>query len=185
MDNFEEDIYNLHMAFIVEFKGKKPVVSPRAYLAPNSVLVGEVEVGDFASIWYNAVVRGDINHVKIGNHSNIQDNCVIHVTPELYPVEIGSYVTVGHGAVIHGAVIMDMVLVGMGAVLLDGVKVGFGSIIGAGAVIPPGTEIPDRSLVVGVPGKVIRQVSDAEFEMIRKNALEYLEMAVESFGSEP
>ena len=163
------------MALIVEFKGKRPVVSPKAYLAPNSVLVGEVEVGDFASIWYNAVVRGDINHVKIGNHSNIQDNCVVHVSED-HGVYIGRNVSVGHGAIVHGARVEDDVIVGMNATVLNGARVGKGSIIGAGAVVTPGTVIPPGSLAVGVPAKVVKEGDEGVAEAARRNGEVYQEI---------
>ncbi len=169
------------MATLIRYEDKFPKISEKARLAPNCVIVGDVQIAEFASVWFGAVIRGDINYVRIGPYSNIQDNCVIHVTPELYPVEIGSYVTVGHGAVIHGAKVADLVIIGMNAVLLDGVKVGRECIVGAGAVVPPGMEVPDRSLVVGVPAKVVRTLKDEEVEMIKQNALIYLDMAKESF----
>ncbi len=134
-----------------------------------------MEIGDESSVWPCAVIRGDINYVRIGRGCNVQDCVVIHVTPE-FPVEIGDYVSIGHGAVIHGAKIEDHVIIGMNATVLDGAKIGRGSVIAAGALIPPGKEIPPNSLVMGVPGQVKDQ-GEKYFKMATRNAEVYMELA--------
>ena len=151
-----------------EMEGKK------AHIAPNAVVLGDVELGEGCSIWYNAVVRGDRAPIKIGKGSNVQDNCVVHVESG-YSVSIGEGVTIGHGAIVHGCSIGDNSLIGMGAILLNGCKIGKNCMIGAGALITQNTEIPDNSLVIGNPGKVRREVTPEEFESIRENALHYQE----------
>mgnify|MGYP000209186395 CR=1 FL=1 len=170
---------------IYEFKGKKPKIDEGAFVSPLAVLVGDVEVGEGSSIFPGAVIRGDIVKIKIGRYSNIQDNVVIH-GGYIYdkgkykgniPVKIGDYVSVTHSAVIHGCIIEDVSMIGIGAKIFDGVKVGSGSIVGIGTVVLKGTIIPERSVVVGTPGRVIRKVSDDERAMIMDNALRYFELA--------
>lgn len=152
-----------------------------AFVAPNSTVIGRVTGGSDIGIWYGAVVRADKDQITIGNRSNIQDNCVVH-TSSGHPVTIGYDVSVGHGAILHGCTIQDRVLVGMGAIILNGAVIGSESIIGAGALIAEGKEIPPRSLVLGVPGKIIRQVSDEEVTGILKNATSYVQLAREHAG---
>ncbi|HWQ67120.1 MAG TPA: gamma carbonic anhydrase family protein [Methanospirillum sp.] len=156
-------------------------VPQAAFIAPNSTMIGRITIGTDAGIWYGAVVRADKDQIMIGDRSNIQDNCVVH-TSAGHPVSIGDDVSVGHGAILHGCTIQDQVLVGMGAIILNGAVVGSGSIIGAGALVSEGKEIPPRSLVLGVPGKVMRQVSDEEGSGILHNASEYVKLAREHAG---
>ncbi len=146
------------------------------YLAENAVVVGDVRIGSEASIWYGAVIRGDINYIEIGDGTNIQDLCVLHVTEEL-PVKIGRYVTVGHGAIIHGAEIGDFCLIGMGAIILDGAKIGEGSIVAAGAVVREKEEIPPYSLVAGVPAQIKKKLDEKIKEKIKAHSLNYIEYA--------
>ena len=141
------------------------------------MVIGEVTLGDKVNIWFGAVIRGDMHYIKIGNRTNIQDNSVVHVTTRVSPTNIGSGVTVGHGAIIHGCTIEDNCLIGMGAILMDDAIIGEGSLIGAGALIPPNMIIPENSLVVGSPGKVVRQVKDFEREMILERPQEYIDLA--------
>lgn len=136
------------------------MIDPTAYIAPGAILLGDVQVGRDASVWYGCVARGDVERIAIGDESNIQDLCMIHADPGL-PCVVGPRVTVGHRAILHGCVVEEDCLVGMGAILLNGVRVGRGSVIGAGAVVVEETEIPPGSLVLGVPGKVVRQVDEA------------------------
>ncbi len=143
--------------------------------------MGSVELGEYSSVWYNAVIRGDINYIKIGRETNIQDNCVLHVTHEL-PVIVGDRVTVGHGAVVHGCVIEDDCLVGMGSVILDGAHVGKGSVIAAGAVVRERMRIPPHSLVTGVPAEVKRTLDPSTIEMIREAGRHYVELVKERLG---
>lgn len=147
-----------------------------AKIHPSAVLLGDVRLSDGVSIWPNATLRGDIEPVIVGENSNVQDGAVIHVNHGL-PAVIGRGVTIGHNATVHGCTVSDNVLIGMGSVILDGAVIGENSIIGAGAVVSPGTQVPPGSLVLGVPGKVVRQVKPEEIEGIRKNAQEYIELA--------
>ena len=140
------------------------------YLAPNATVVGDVQMGENVNVWYGAVIRGDHGTITIGDGTNIQDNAVLHDG-----LTLGKNCTVGHGAIVHGCTVEDNCLIGMGATILDGAVIGEGSIIGAGALVGEGKVIPPRSLVVGVPGKVIREVSNEQFEGILKNAALYVE----------
>jgi carbonic anhydrase/acetyltransferase-like protein (isoleucine patch superfamily) len=140
---------------------RKPSIAPTAFIAEGVQIIGGVEIGDNASVLFNSVLRGDINDVRLGACSNIQDNSTLHVADE-WPCIVGEYVTVGHGVNLHGCVIEDEVVVGMGAVVMNGVVVGYRSVVGAGAVIPPNTKIPPRSLVVGVPAKVTKELSESD-----------------------
>lgn len=155
-----------------------PVVDAAGFVAPNATLIGDVELGAESSVWYTAVLRGDLNAIRLGARSNLQDGVVVHVDP-LFPTTIGSGVSVGHRAVVHGCTIEDDCLIGMGAVVLNGAVVGAGSLVAAGAVIAEGAVIPPRSLVAGVPGKVKRELTDADVAKIRANAGVYVELARE------
>lgn len=145
-------------------------------LFSGAKIIGEVEIGDHSSIWYNAVVRGDIEPIKIGSYSNIQDNCVIH-TSKGFKTTIGDYVSVGHAAVLHGCNIKDNVLVGMNATILNGSTINKDTIIGAGTVITEGKEFPSGSLILGVPGRLIRELTREEIKSIKDNALRYSKLA--------
>ncbi|NLA99516.1 MAG: gamma carbonic anhydrase family protein [Methanomicrobiales archaeon] len=152
------------------------VVGNRVFIAENATVIGDVTLADDASVWFGAVARGDRDTITVGEGSNIQDNAVVHTTPG-FPVAIGAEVSVGHGAILHGCTIRDRVLVGMGAVVLNGAVVGEGSIIGAGAVVTEGKDIPRNSLVLGVPGKVVRETTPEQREGILHNAREYVKLA--------
>lgn len=154
------------------------VLMKNVFIAPGAVVLGEVYVEENVGIWYNATVRGDREPIRIGKGSNIQDNCVVHVDAG-FPVTIGENVTVGHGAIIHGCTIGDNSLIGMGAILMNGCIIGKNCIVAAGALVTQGTEIPDNSLVMGNPGKIKRQVTEAETEGNLRNALLYVEEAAE------
>lgn len=151
-----------------------PDLSKAAFVASNATVMGHVEVGEGASIWFGAVVRGDVEQIRIGDHSNVQDGAVLHGDPTL-PTVLEDFVTVGHRAVVHSAHIERGCLIGIGAIVLNGVRVGAGSTIGAGAVV--NRDVPPRSLVVGVPGKVIRQMSDADVEELIEHAKKYEQLA--------
>ena len=166
------------------FEGVAPRVSPEAYVAEGAVLVGDVTVGEGSSIWHNAVLRGDREPVRVGRFTSIQDNCTVHVDPGL-PAVIGNYVTVGHGAVIHAATVEDDVLVGMNATILSGAVIGRGSVVGAGALVTEGTRIPPGSLVLGLPGKVVRALRSEEIEGNHRHAAGYAELALRHKGSTP
>ena len=162
---------------IKNFQNKQPQLGEDIYVSENAMVIGDVTLGDEVNIWFGAVLRGDMHYIKIGNRTNIQDNSVVHVTTGASPTNIGNGVTVGHGAIIHGCTIEDDCLIGMGAILMDDAIIGAGSLIGAGALIPPNIKIPKNSLVVGSPGKVIRQIKEVEREMILERPQEYIDLA--------
>ena len=148
------------------------------FAAGNATVTGDVTIGDDVGIWFGAVVRADKDRISIGDRSNIQDNCVVH-TSTGHPVRVGSDVSVGHGAILHGCTIHDRVLVGMGAIVLNGASVGSGSVIGAGAVVTEGMQVPEGSVVVGVPAKVIKQATAEQQQHILDNAGAYVTLARE------
>lgn len=158
------------------YKGITPQIAEDVYIAPGAQVIGDVRIGPGSSLWPNAVVRGDMAPITIGERTNIQDNSTLHVDTE-HPLTIGNAVTVGHNAILHGCIIRDNALIGMGATVLDGAIIGEFALIGAGALIPPGKEIPPRSLVVGAPGKVVRQLSDEEVNHLQRSADVYAEKA--------
>jgi carbonic anhydrase/acetyltransferase-like protein (isoleucine patch superfamily) len=157
---------------IITIRGRRPQIHAEAWAAPNATLIGDVTLAARASVWYSAVVRGEAEPIEIGFGSNIQDGAVIHVDPE-FPVRIGSGVSVGHNVVLHGCVVESGSLIGMGAVVLNGALIGAGSLVAAGALVPQGVIVPPRSLVTGVPGRVRRELSDAEVTANRYNAEVY------------
>jgi len=159
---------------IRSFKGKTPLVADGSYVDESAQVIGDVEIGAESSIWMNVVIRGDVNRIRIGKRTNIQDLTMIHVMRETHPTLIGNEVTVGHSAVVHGTTIEDRVLVGMAAVLLNGVHIESDCVIAAGTLLTEGTRIPARSLVMGRPGKVKRQLSDEEVAEIRWYADNYV-----------
>lgn len=144
--------------------------------AKNATVIGNVEFADNANVWYGAVIRGDAGPMKIGENSNVQDNCVLHSNIG-QPTLIGKNVTIGHSAVVHGAIIEDNVMIGMNSTVLDGAVIGQGSIVGANALVPAGKVIPPKSMVLGVPGKIVREVTDEEVKATVKNALWYVELS--------
>ena len=155
---------------------RTPDVHATAFIAPGAVVIGDVSLGEESSVWYNTVIRGDINEIKIGARSNIQDGSVIHLADE-YGAYVGEYVTVGHKALLHACTIDDEVLVGMGAIILDGAEIGARSIIGAGALVTKGKVIPPGSLVMGAPAKIVRLLDQAEQLAIKSWAEKYVEVA--------
>lgn len=167
------------MPLIIPHHGIQPVIPRTAYLAPTATVIGDVVLGDHASLWFNVVVRGDVNFIRIGDRTNIQDNSTIHVSINTFPTVIGNDVVGGHNVLLHGCTVHDRVLIGMGSTIMDGVVVGEESIVGAGSLLTPGTKIPPRSLVTGRPGRVVRQVTDDEVENLIlfgvRNYLEYKE----------
>ena len=163
------------MSFI-PFKNQVPRVNDSVFAANGARIIGDVTIAAHANIWYNAVIRGDVNCIDIGEYTNIQDNCTIHVA-DPNPCRVGNFVTVGHGAILHGCIVESNCLIGMGAIVLNGTVIGENSIIGAGSLITENRIIPPNSLVVGAPGRVIRTVTDAEIVAIRESALEYHELA--------
>jgi carbonic anhydrase/acetyltransferase-like protein (isoleucine patch superfamily) len=163
-------------ALVAEVAGRKPEVDPEAFTAPTSVVLGEVRLASGSSVWYHAVLRGDCESISVGSGSNIQDNSTVHADPG-FPAVIGDRVTVGHNAVLHGCVIEDEVLVGMGSTVLNGAHIGTGSLIAANALVPQGMRVPPGSLVAGVPARVRRELTVEERETVRANAAHYVELA--------
>jgi carbonic anhydrase/acetyltransferase-like protein (isoleucine patch superfamily) len=157
------------------YQGKRPLIGEGCYIDVSAQVIGDVTLGANASVWMNAVLRGDVNSIRIGAGSNVQDCAVLHGMRHLYPVIVGEKVTIGHNATVHGCVIEDEVLVGIGAVILNNARIGEGSIIAAGAVIPEQMVIPPNSLVAGIPGKIRRTLGDADRAMILKYAQNYLD----------
>ena len=164
-------------SIIKQFNNTYPQIGQNVYISENAVVIGDVTLGDEVNIWFGAVLRGDMHYIKIGNRTNIQDNSVVHVTTAVSPTTIGSGVTVGHGAIIHGCTIEDDCMIGMGAIIMDDALIGRGSLVGAGALVPPNMKVPPKSLVVGMPGKVIREVHQEEYDMIIERPGEYIELA--------
>jgi len=161
---------------ILEFESRKPKIHPSAYISPRATVIGEVEVGEGSSIWENVVLRGDLNSIKVGRYTSIQDNCTVHVDAD-NAVEIGDHVTVGHNAVIHGCRIGDYVLIGMGAVVLSRVEVKGPSIVGAGAVVTEDEKIPSHTLSLGVPAKIARRLREEDIDRLKKGGEEYFKLA--------
>ena len=150
------------------YRGVYPRVHPTAYIDDSAQVIGDVEIGEESSVWMCVVIRGDVHRIRIGRRSNVQDGTIVHVMKDTHPTIIGDDVTIGHAAVVHGCTVEDRCLIGMGAILLNGVRVGTGSIIAAGTLLPEGTDVPPRSLVMGSPGKVRRTLGDdsaAEIQM--------------------
>jgi len=164
------------------FKGVTPAVDASAYVDVSAQVVGDVEIGAESSVWMNVVIRGDVNHIRIGKRTNIQDLTMVHVMRDTHPTIIGDDVTVGHSAVVHGTTIEDRVLIGMGAVLLNGVHIESDCVVAAGTLLTEGTRIPARSLVMGRPGKVKRQLTDAEVAEIRWYADNYVNYRLDYSG---
>jgi carbonic anhydrase/acetyltransferase-like protein (isoleucine patch superfamily) len=160
---------------IIKFRGVLPKVHPTALVHESAQLIGSVQIGEQSSVWFGAVLRGDLNTITIGNRSNIQDNCTVHVDEGEFPTTIGDEVTVGHNAILHGCKVCDRVIIGMGSIILDGAEVGEDCIIGAGALVPEGTRVPPRTLFLGLPAKQKRSLTDADLTMIRDSARHYVE----------
>jgi len=157
------------------YQGRFPVVPATAYIDPSAQVVGDVTLGENSSVWMNAVLRGDVNAITIGAGSNVQDCAVLHGQRNLYRVTVGNGVTIGHNATVHGCTLEDDVLIGIGAIVLNGAVIGTGSIIAAGALVPERTVIPPGSLVTGIPGKIRRALGEADLELIRHYARNYLD----------
>ncbi len=168
---------------IKEFEGTLPIISEKAYVAEGAQLVGNVIMEEYSSVWHNAVARADINTIKIGKYTNIQDNAVLHVEDTRSAI-IGDFVTVGHGAIIHGCRIEDHCLIGMGSIILNGAVIGRGSIIAAGAVVKENEVIPPFSMVAGVPGKIIKQLPE-NTDRIHAQAVKYKTLWTERYGYLP
>lgn len=167
-------------ALVLPYGDLRPRFGREVFLAPTASVVGDVILEDRVSVWYSAVLRGDVHTIRIGRDSNVQDGAVIHGTLGEWPVIVGERVTIGHAATVHGAILEDDCLVGIGARVLDGARVGRYSLVAAGALVREGTAIPERSLVVGVPGAVKRPLTDAEVERILRTPARYQKLARET-----
>lgn len=161
---------------IQTFEGKKPVIAKDAYISPRASVIGAVTIRAKSSVWEHAVIRGDYNTITIGSETSVQDNCTVHCDMRC-ATRIGDRVTIGHNSVVHSCTIEDDVLVGIGAIILNGVHVGARSVIGAGCVVTPGTTIPPESMVLGVPGKVVRPVTQPELAEFAVNAQVYVQLS--------
>jgi carbonic anhydrase/acetyltransferase-like protein (isoleucine patch superfamily) len=157
------------------YKGIWPRLGDRVYVDASAQVIGDVELGDHASVWMNAVLRGDVHSIHVGPYTNIQDNCVVHVFKDLHPVLLADHVTVGHSATLHGCRVDSWCLIGMGATILNGAHIGAESIVAAQTLVPEGMVVPPGSLVMGVPGKVRRAVSEKERQGLRRYAENYFE----------
>lgn len=162
---------------VLPFGGATPTLDPTCWVAPTATLVGGVRLGARVSVWFGAVLRADGDVIEIGEHSNVQDNAVFHCDLGK-PVTVGRRVSVGHAAILHGCTVEDDVLVGMGAMVLNGARIGAGSLVAAGAVVREGQQVPPGSLVAGVPGRVLRAVTEAETARVHRNARAYVDLAV-------
>ncbi len=164
---------------IRSYQGHRPQFPPSCYIDVSAQLIGDVSLGEQSSVWMNAVLRGDVNAIRIGSCSNVQDCAVLHGQRNRYPVIVGNWVTIGHNATVHGCTIEDMVVIGMGATVLNNAHIGEGCIIAAGAVVPEHTVVPPRTLWAGVPARMRRELTDKDRELIReyaKNYLDYVEI---------
>jgi len=160
---------------ILDYKGISPQIDVSVFIAPSACVIGNVVIGEKSSLWFNVIVRGDVNYIRIGNRTNIQDGSVVHVTRETHPTIIGDDVTVGHHVTLHGCTVQDGSLIGIGAIVLDGVVIGESSLVAAGSVVAPNTQIPPRSLVMGSPAKVKRALSEEECTKIHAIAEHYIQ----------
>jgi carbonic anhydrase/acetyltransferase-like protein (isoleucine patch superfamily) len=160
-------------AYTAAYDGKAPRIAPSAFLAEGSVVVGDVELGESSSVWFGTIVRGDVNHVRVGARTNLQDLTVVHVTSRTHPTIVGDDVTVGHRVVLHGCTIQDRCLVGIGAIVMDGAVVGPDAMVGAGALVPPGMVVPPRTLVLGAPARVKRELTAEEIAYFLTSAANY------------
>ncbi|CUQ66039.1 gamma carbonic anhydrase family protein [Candidatus Nitrospira inopinata] len=159
------------------FQGILPKIPKSCFIEETAVVIGDVVMGEECSVWFHAVIRGDVHYIRIGDRTNVQDLSMLHVTHDTHPLVIGSEVTIGHHVVLHGCTIEDRVLVGMGAIVMDGAVIGEGSIVGAGALVTEGTIVPPKSLILGSPAKVKRPVTDKELAWIKESADNYARYA--------
>ena len=168
---------------IRSYQGQLPRIPDSCYVDLSAQVLGDVTLGERSSVWMNAVLRGDVNSIRVGSNSNVQDCAVLHGQRNLYPVHVGDWVTIGHNATVHGCVVEDAVLIGMGVTILNNSRIGEGSIIAAGAVVPENTTVPPRTLWAGVPAKLRRELADKDRALILEYAQNYLDY-VEIYLSE-
>lgn len=164
------------------FQGIKPTIPDSCFIEDTAVVIGDVVMGEHCSVWFNAVIRGDVHYIRLGNRTNVQDLCMLHVTHDTHPLIIGHDVTIGHSVVLHGCTIKDRVLVGMGAIVMDGAVIGEDSVIGAGALVVEGTIVPPKSLILGSPAKVKRTVTEQELAWVKESAENYVKYAGKYFS---
>ena len=165
------------MKNILSYKGIYPKLHQTVFIVESAIIIGDVEIGEYSSVWFNAVIRGDVNYIRIGYRTNIQDLCMLHVTKDTRPLILGNEITVGHSVTLHGCTIKDRCLIGMGATILDGAVVGEDCIIGAGALVLEGSVIPPGTLAIGFPAKPKRDLTDAERARIKQSAQNYIDYA--------
>ena len=158
------------------YRGVMPRVADSAYIDLSAQVIGDVVIGERSSVWLNVSIRGDVNHIRVGDETSIQDNSVLHVDHDRYPCIVGNRVTVGHRVVLHGCVIEDGALIGIGAVVLNGATIGAGAVVAAGALIPEGMQVPANSVVMGTPGKLRREVTPEERHRFEKNCSNYVKI---------
>ncbi len=164
---------------ILTYRDILPRIGENVFIAPGAWVIGDVVIGEYSSIWFNTVVRGDVNYIRIGSYTSVQDNSTLHVTAPKFPLHIGDRVVIGHKAIVHGCTVEDDCLIGMGSIILDGAKIGKGSIVAAGALVPPGFEVPPGTVVMGAPAVIKKKTGDSEREMIRRSCTHYSELARE------
>ncbi len=156
------------------YRGVMPRISDSAYIDTSAQVIGDVVIGDRSSVWLNVAIRGDVNYIRIGSETSVQDNSVLHVDHQVYPCVLGNRVTVGHSVVLHGCVVEDEALIGIGAIVLNGAKIGRGAVVAAGALVPEGMDVPSNTLVMGTPAKVRRPVAPEEQVRFRQNCDNYV-----------
>lgn len=159
------------------YRGVTPRIAPSAYIDPSAQVIGDVVIGERSSVWPNVSIRGDVNHIRIGEETSIQDNTVLHVDHMVYPCIVGNRVTVGHSVVLHGCEVEEDALIGIGAIVLNGAKIGAGAVVAAGALVPEGMVVPPNVVVMGAPAKVKRDVTPDEKQRFRKNCDNYVKIS--------
>lgn len=159
---------------IYEFQGKLPSIDKTAFIAPSAEIIGDVTIGKNSSIWFQCMLRGDVNYIKIGDNVNIQDMSLIHVSRNLYPVEIGNNVSLGHRVTLHGCILKDNSFIGMCATVMDDVEIGEFSLVGAGSLVTPGKKFPAGVVIMGSPAKIVRDITDKERELITNTTSNYV-----------
>lgn len=162
---------------IKSFNDKHPKIHSTAFIADDAIIIGDVEIGEHASVWFGSILRGDVNFIRIGDRTNIQDGTVVHVSSKDHPTILENDITVGHRVTLHGCYIETGCLIGIGSILLDGVRVGKNSLVAAGSLLTPGTIIPPRSMVMGSPAKVKRELTEDEIVGIQQNVARYVELS--------
>jgi carbonic anhydrase/acetyltransferase-like protein (isoleucine patch superfamily) len=162
---------------ILPYKGTWPTIAADAFIAPNAIVIGDVVIGARSNVWFNCVIRGDENYIRIGADTNVQDGTIVHISKDTAPTVIGSGITIGHGAIIHGCTLEDRCMIGIGAIVLDGAVVEEGAVVAAGAVVSPGKRVKKGEMWAGCPARMLRQVKPEEIAFIRDNAGAYVETA--------